>query len=397
MSTPQGIKLRSGRVTRPLNAPTSTHGNNFDDEFDPFSPSGSRQAIVSAHDAFTTPRTTFNNATNRRIQLSSVSSATQTSLVTSTVNTTTSTSRNSIETVTIQSLSAPASSHSASISHHQPSPSRNRFTSNIDSAVTPKPFLGTEAEDFDTWLRRFEEYSNLLGHNSDEKRALLPLYLRGRAEIFYYDLENSEKGSYNSLIQRLISKFGREANYVLEQELYNRVQQPGESVDTYATSIHTLCSKLKFPASQRLSPFLRGLLRPIQTYVMSNRPNNVEEAERLAKLWEQLQQIQQPTVAAMSTPSTNDATVLLLSELTNINERLEKIEASNRKQNSRRYNNRTQQWKGRQKSPRPPTESQDTQHDNKRTPRCYNCHKVGHFKRDCRAGPRGQFNSHSEN
>ena len=45
--------------------------------------------------------------------------------------------------------------------------------------------------------------------------------------------------------------------------------------------------------------FIRGLLPPAPSYVVSHRPKGVDEAEQLAKLWEQLQVMDTPRVAAI--------------------------------------------------------------------------------------------------
>ena len=89
----------------------------------------------------------------------------------------------------------------------------------------------------------------------------------------------------------------------------------------------------------RLSPFLRGLLPPTRSYVISHEPKDVEEAERLAKLWKQLQLLENPKVAAIDS-STNELTkymAQLSASVAAIENRVSKVESvANQRQSDRR-------------------------------------------------------------
>ena len=52
------------------------------------------------------------------------------------------------------------------------------------------------------------------------------------------------------------------------------------------------CAKLDMPLSQRLGPFQRGLRPDIRFFVLSKRPYNITDAEELAKLWEDIHNIE---------------------------------------------------------------------------------------------------------
>ena len=110
---------------------------------------------------------------------------------------------------------------------------------------------GAENEDFDEWLRKYNRYSDIMGYTEAEKATYLPLYLVNRAEIFFYDLSSSDQSDFTVISDKFKTKFSRQAPYMLEQELYNRSQLPGESVDSYAAAIQKLCSKLKMESKSR--------------------------------------------------------------------------------------------------------------------------------------------------
>ena len=118
------------------------------------------------------------------------------------------------------------------------------------------------------------------------KCMYLPKYLRDRAEIYFYDHSSWEQSNYGELVKKLSTIFSDKSHYVLNQELYNRSKM------TRRNSRRCLCIR---------SPLIRGPLPSACSYVVSHRPNDVEEAIQLAKLCEQIQVMETPRVAAMET------------------------------------------------------------------------------------------------
>lgn len=119
--------------------------------------------------------------------------------------------------------------------------------------------------------------------------AFVAACLRGTAAIWFYNLPNDKRATYELFKTEFENKFDPKTadnKWVLEYELEERRQRPTETVDTFAATIQSMCFKLGKDADATLATFIRNLRANIKLKVIERSPKSLEDAIMYAKLAE---------------------------------------------------------------------------------------------------------------
>ena len=149
-------------------------------------------------------------------------------------------------------------------------------------------FSGELHESFGAFVKTLDSNFTFLKWSDEAKRNYIPLVLQGRARIFYDNLEEQKKTTYEQLMQTLNEKFGMSRQKTVQQShLFDRQQGTYEPVTSYTKDVLTNMQRLEITdETQMLTHFLRGLKPSIRLQVMSHRPSDISQAEEIALIIE---------------------------------------------------------------------------------------------------------------
>ena len=177
--------------------------------------------------------------------------------------------------------------------------------------LRPDPFAGLPSQDAGGWYIKFQAWIAL--NEWQEKPAKvangLRLLLVPPASTWFDGLDDAVKNDVAKLCAAFHQQFvDNQPAWVLEQQLWSRIMQPSEGLDSYITAIDTLCSRLRKGDSDRTMCFVRGLTPALRPFVIQQDPKTFTAAVQAARLaQESLTVSASPsTVAAVSTPSLQD-------------------------------------------------------------------------------------------
>ena len=111
----------------------------------------------------------------------------------------------------------------------------------------PEPFSFNKPEQWCRWIRRFERYvvASGLADKGEEAKLNTLIYCMGDEaddilrSFTYADGESD--ASYETVKGKFDNHFIPKRNVIYERALFNsRRQEPGESVDSFITALHTL-------------------------------------------------------------------------------------------------------------------------------------------------------------
>ena len=231
-------------------------------------------------------------------------------------------------------------------------------------------YSGYSAEDGRSWLEKYEAKGQIHGWNDQRKAQGFRLGLTGPAEVWYQELPQATKGDYTALRQAFRDKFITQQNrWVLEGILQRRKQGSNETVEAYSADMRRYFFQLEKGPVERLTLYVNGLRDGIKVFVMGQNPDNLEDAEKAARLGE--------TVAEMTTSqqgrASNSDTSTALAALVN------KVDLLSRKVNGMGNHSRT--TNGKPKSTTCGRIGHVTQSCRKHI-QCYNCKGYGHMARN---------------
>ncbi|EDO29827.1 predicted protein [Nematostella vectensis] len=121
----------------------------------------------------------------------------------------------------------------------------------------------------------------------DDERKLraLPLYLTGNASVWFNSHPGAALNTWDAALTQLRNHFDSGARqWLLRQQLDQRVQGKFEPLAQYTADIRRLCQRIKLPKSEWLHQFVRGLRGPLKEYVVLQSPADFETAETQARL-----------------------------------------------------------------------------------------------------------------
>lgn len=127
------------------------------------------------------------------------------------------------------------------------------------------------------------------------------LQLKEQAEFLYNNLPQATQGNWVLLKQAFTDNYQNEDyKWINEQKLADRNQLPGESIDKYIQNVRTKRALLKKGDEEHLCYFMRGILPNVKCHVIAQFPKNLAEAERHARIGQQIAQIQTPKVQTLT-------------------------------------------------------------------------------------------------
>ncbi|EDO41417.1 predicted protein [Nematostella vectensis] len=169
----------------------------------------------------------------------------------------------------------------------------------LRAGMKPPTFSGDGIEDVNDFITRFQRMTEFYRWDDERKLRALPLYLTGNASVRFNSHPRAALNTWDAALTQLKNHFDSGASqWLLRQQLDQRVQEKFEPLAQYIADIRRLCQRLKLPKSEWLHQFVRGLRGPLKEYVVLQSPADFETAETQARLRD-----------AVSGPPTDLATV----------------------------------------------------------------------------------------
>lgn len=272
----------------------------------------------------------------------------------------------------------------------------NRMTDVLDSNhkkgnghtnINIENFGGLPNEDPKQWLEKFEAWIGFNGwsKNSEKIASAMQLKLEGNALSWFQSVPQMKKNDPGELFKAFTEHFTTvHPTWMLEQQLYDRVMQPGEGLELYILDIEKRCQRLQKSPRETVTAFIRGLPASLRLFVIQKNPSDLREAIQSARL-------AQESLAAFPTFDSGSTLTKALADqqkaIADLKISVEAIKTSapvNRiggelkcqlcdkvghsAKQCRNFNVR---------------EKTDTVR-NRRDIECYKCHKRGHIARECR-------------
>ena len=116
----------------------------------------------------------------------------------------------------------------------------------------PEQFTFDQPEEWPKWIRRFERFRKASGLSAKEDLQQINtlIYCMGDAAddiLTGLSLTEEERKVYNTVKTKLEQHFVKKRNVIFERAKFNsRVQQQGESVDSFITSLHCLVEHCQY-------------------------------------------------------------------------------------------------------------------------------------------------------
>ena len=170
-----------------------------------------------------------------------------------------------------------------------PTPMAERETRISEATLAPRPFSGSSKDNAERWLRYFTEYTRYKNMRDDDIVQLFKLLLTDHASDWLYTLPQEVQRSWEALGHAFESRWlpSELQRYNTASNMWTRVQQPDESVETFITAVQTAANQIHFKDDQQLGYcIIRGLRPAIRTYVLQNDHTTIDNIIRHAKVAE---------------------------------------------------------------------------------------------------------------
>jgi len=267
---------------------------------------------------------------------------------------------------------------------------KSQTTESRETQLVQLPIFKGGEQDPLQWIQEFDA-ACLANHITEERRIeIVPAYLKGLAHAWWRPIAdrvqywNDDTHDQRSFSHLFLGKWltthqkGRWMN-----QLRNRTQRPGETVDEYWNDLYNLYLRVDpeehYPAEDRLHQFLYGLRNEIREPVEIAGPVTIAEALQRARAVESTFSRNAPlsvySLQRNQSSGNNDLQDIksVLTQLSQGFQQLATKSTSNNRGNIGNNNNNNQ----------------------RETRTCNNCGKVGHLARYCRSQPRNNNNNYN--
>ena len=142
-------------------------------------------------------------------------------------------------------------------------------------SLKPDPFTGLPSQDAASWYVKFQAWLALNEWTDKPNKVANELHflLLPPASTWFDELNPAIKGDVKRLDTAFSDRFVKDQPcWVLEQQLWSRVMEPTEGLDSYITPIDSLCARLQKSDADRKMCFVRGLTPALHPFVMRENP-----------------------------------------------------------------------------------------------------------------------------
>lgn len=248
------------------------------------------------------------------------------------------------------------------------------------------PFTGTDGEDWDTWIGRFEARTAQLTE-SDKLHVLVSL-LEGRALDICASLSEEKQQNYSTVKSILGNAFSSKVDELQAFAAFSQAsRQPNESVQSFGDRLKKLARWVYHNQTDTneqviqtvVNRFICGLQDSwLQRKLFVDKPKTVDEAiSKVAELHRQQE------VIASLTPASGSAEALQACPASSLGAR-NGVPAAWRQNSTHAEDTRTAAATGSASTPGPnPAEIRSIGRTARQPFRCYGCGEVGHIRRFC--------------
>ena len=153
-------------------------------------------------------------------------------------------------------------------------------------------FSGGAHEDVNEFLTNFNRTAAFYHLSFETKAEGLPLFLTGRAGIWFNTTPELKGRSFDILSHALKKQFRSDSDvWLLRQRLNDTKQLSTKTVSMFAAKIRRLCQRINLPRSECVNYFIQGFQPHIKNYVLLQKPGTIEDTEMHAKLKESLPEL----------------------------------------------------------------------------------------------------------
>ena len=155
-------------------------------------------------------------------------------------------------------------------------------------SLGPPIFTGSREQDPKTWLSGLQNFIAYKGVDGDKKLALFKLRLGDTARDWLTSLPADKQNTFDNLSTAFLERFQPKEleKFRFAKELFNRKQQPGQSVDAFITELKVKADLVGMDAKSQLWAALNGLLPQIAAYVVEHSPESLHDVLQHARIAE---------------------------------------------------------------------------------------------------------------
>ena len=265
------------------------------------------------------------------------------------------------------------------------------MANNLKIAITK--FGGLPAENAEQFLQDFESYAilNKLKDCDARKIAAFHLHLTGPCLIWYQNLSEIEKGSWETLKSLFNTKYVNldiEHNPALfaESELFSKIQlAPTQAIDAYHSVLLQKGKRLQKPDRDILIKFIEGLPAQLAFFVRAGCPANLSDALQASKMGEAYGyrvQTMSPLLASnhaeLPTVPYETSVNQLATQVSQLTQAVDKLTT----QKTSQYNN-GQRGRGRGRGGQQTRGRGGQQAAQPGQVTCYQCQGLNHYRNEC--------------